>query len=65
MDICGEHNKDIAYSLGKGWDKCPACLQIQELNEVHEDEVNDLNDSITELEDKIDELQEELEEKND
>lgn len=63
LEICEAHGDDsIVYQDNGG---CPACNQIEELNEHHEDEINDLNDSITDLENRVDELESELEEKND
>ena len=63
LETCEQHEgESIAYANSSG---CPACNQIEQLDEYHEDEINDLTDSITDLENRIDELEGELEEKND
>lgn len=45
MDICGEHNDDIAHAERS----CPACVEIEELKDEHQDKVKEMQEEIDRL----------------
>lgn len=63
MDICGEHGYEIAY-MGRN---CPACEQIEEINQDHNDAMKSAEDEfeseVSDMQDTIDGLQDQLENK--
>lgn len=61
MEICSEHNADIAY-VGR---ECPVCEQIDDLNSDHQQEIDnltsDFESDMNDMQDRIEELEGELE----
>lgn len=60
MNTCEEHGKGIL--VYEGW-SCPACDQLEELQNKHDQIVNDYEQQVNEADDRIVELESELEAK--
>ncbi len=60
MEVCNEHGEPIVY-VGTRYDECPACAELKDLRENHEDEVDELKGEIGDLENQVSSLEDETE----